>query len=96
MIADRDEVIAVAGGSKQFMGKSLSSDVERRSRTPHFGHQRRGLSIVDDYSVPMWSSPRYPRRGPGGYVMLLSGQGGFFLEQKLCETAADFLSKQLG
>ncbi|HHV44735.1 MAG TPA: AbrB/MazE/SpoVT family DNA-binding domain-containing protein [Firmicutes bacterium] len=100
MIADRDEVIAVAGGSKkQFMGKSLSSDVERLIE------ERRTLvtndadfPIVDDYSVPhVVIAPIIHGGDLVGAVMLLSEDKEVSsLEQKLCETAADFLSKQLG
>jgi len=100
MIADRDEIIAVAGGSKkQFMGKNLTSDAER------FIEERRSLlsndadfSVVDDYSVPhLVISPIIHGGDLVGAVMLLSEDNEVSsLEQKLCETAADFLAKQLG
>lgn len=100
LIADRDEIIAVAGASKkQFMGKTLSSEMERimEERQTVIDNANEA-AIVDDYAVIHKAIAPIIHGGDlVGAVLLLSEDKDMGeLEKKLCETAADFLAKQLG
>lgn len=100
LIADRDEIIAVAGGpKKQFMRKPLSPEIEKliEERQTYISNDSNN-PITDDYAVPhQVVSPIIHGGDLVGAVMLLSEDKTMGeLEQKLCETAADFLAKQLG
>ncbi len=100
LIADRDEIIAVAGASKkQFMGKTLSSEIERimEERQTVIDNANEA-AIVDDYAVIHKAIAPIIHGGDlVGAVLLLSEDKDMGeLEKKLCETAADFLAKQLG
>jgi len=100
MIADRDEIIAVAGGpKKQFIGKPVSPDLERimEERRPYLSNDATE-AIVDEYKPPHRAIAPIIHGGDlVGAVMLLSEEKEMGeLEKKLCETAADFLAKQLG
>ena len=100
LIADRDEIIAVAGASKkQFMGKALSPEIERlMEERQTVVDNANEAAIVDDYTVIHKSiAPIIHGETWLGAVLLLSEDKDMGeLEKKLCETAADFLAKQLG
>ncbi|MGI6558691.1 MAG: stage V sporulation protein T [Limnochordia bacterium] len=100
LIADRDEIIAVAGASKkQFMGKALSPEIERlMEERQTVVDNANEAAIVDDYTVIHKSIAPIIHGGDlVGAVLLLSEDKDMGeLEKKLCETAADFLAKQLG
>ncbi|MFO2550086.1 stage V sporulation protein T [Alicyclobacillus cycloheptanicus] len=104
LIADRDVIIAVSGASKKdFLDKPISEDVEQsmedrktvmdtspgeyatiRDRTEHFSSR-----VI---------APIVAAGDPIGAVMLLSRDDNVkmgALEQKLAETAAGFLGKQM-
>jgi AbrB family transcriptional regulator (stage V sporulation protein T) len=100
LIVDRDEVIAVAGASKkQFMGKTLTSEAENliEGRQTVLSNSA-DIPLIDDYLVPhKVMAPIIHNGDLVGAVVLFSEEKDMGeLEKKLCETAADFLSKQLG
>jgi AbrB family transcriptional regulator, stage V sporulation protein T len=104
LIADRDVIIAVSGTSKKdFMEKPIGEDVEQAME------DRKVIvnTSVGDYSVLRDRSERFTSRviapiiaagDPIGAVILLSRDDGTKMgdmEQKLAETAALFLGKQM-
>lgn len=108
VICDKDNVIAVSGGSKkELLDKPLHDDIERLmanreklvvssekgGRMPHI--------IVDESESPYAAAVIVPIIAAGdsiGAVMLLSkdeGEINASAELKACETAASFLGKQM-
>ncbi|GAB6932055.1 stage V sporulation protein T [Calditerricola satsumensis] len=104
LIADRDNIIAVAGGSKkEFMDKPVGSIIERSMEerrtiletTP--GRYELIRDAEDTYSSFV-IAPIVAGGDPIGAVILVSKDEGVKmgeLEVKLCETAAGFLGKQM-
>jgi AbrB family transcriptional regulator (stage V sporulation protein T) len=111
MIADRDEVVAVSGGSKkEFMHQRIGSIVEkvmedRRTMVVNRIHDevnKNDFSLLNseyENDVECFCiAPIIPGGDVIGTVMICSKEKGVVmgdLEQKLAETAAGFLAKQL-
>lgn len=101
LITDRDAYIAVAGtGRKAFLGKSLPEELAEAMEA-----RRPFLSQTAGYQLPIQgfeeaSQVLVPIVHDGevvGAVILLSKEKTLGdLETTLCQTAADFLAKQLG
>ncbi|MBO2520502.1 MAG: stage V sporulation protein T [Firmicutes bacterium] len=101
LITDRDAYIAVAGtGRKAFLGKSLPEELAEAMEA-----RRPFLSQTAGYQLPIQgfeeaSQVLVPIVHDGevvGSVILLSKEKTLGdLETTLCQTAADFLAKQLG
>jgi len=101
LITDRDAYIAVAGtGRKAFLGKSLPEELAEAMEA-----KRPFLSQTAGYQLPIQgfeeaSQVLVPIVHDGevvGSVILLSKEKTLGdLETTLCQTAADFLAKQLG
>lgn len=104
LIADRDVMIAVSGASKkEFLDKPIGEDVERamEDRKTIFDASPGDYATVRDrpehYSARV-IAPIIAAGDPIGAVMLVSREDGVkmgALEQKLAETAAGFLGKQM-
>lgn len=110
-IADRDAIIAVAGaGKKEFLNKALSAAVEkvmedRKSvliNSPGEDPHCKGCLAEDEEDECKFSSeviaPIISEGDPIGAVILLSREPNVKMgemEQKLAETAAGFLGKQM-
>ncbi|HMM06385.1 MAG TPA: stage V sporulation protein T [Clostridiales bacterium] len=111
LIADRDEVIAVSGGSKkEFLHQRIGSIVEkvmedRRTLVVNRIHEevnKKAFSILDSEEENDMEcfciAPVIPGGDVIGAVLICSKEKGVVmgdLEQKLAETAAGFLAKQL-
>ncbi|WP_067926400.1 stage V sporulation protein T [Alicyclobacillus shizuokensis] len=104
MIADRDVIIAVAGGSKkEFLDKPVSEDVEQamEERRTVVDSNPTETAIVRDRSEYFTSrviAPIIAAGDPIGAVILVSREENVRmgeLEQKIAETAAGFLGKQM-
>lgn len=101
IITDRDAYIAVSGtGRKAFLGKSLPEEVtEAMEKRQPYTSERAGVRLpiqgFDDANqllVPIIHDGEVV-----GAVILLSKEKSLGnLEMTLCQTAADFLAKQLG
>lgn len=104
LIADRDVIIAVSGGSKkEYLDKPVAEEVEQSME------ERKTLlsSTAGEYSIVRDRVEHYSARvvapiiaagDPIGAVLLLSREDNVkmgALEQKLAETAAGFLGKQM-
>lgn len=110
IISDRDQIIAVAGGSKKdYLGKNIGSALEQIIQ------DRRALSIPDTATNPFYKNDLNPDNAliatlksqivapiiaegdPIGAVILGSKEGAKLgeLELKLAQTAAGFLAKQM-
>ena len=108
MIADRDFIIAIAGGSKkEYLDKRISSDLEKitESRTNYYTsvEGNKPLKItnedgnVENYTAQV-IAPIIMQGDPIGSVILISKEPNASmgkLEIKLTETAAGFLAKQM-
>lgn len=102
-ICDRDEIIAIAGESKKdYLNKSIGSELEHtiEDRTLKFEQENRTVEIIsgkeevlDAYCI----SPIIANGDPIGCVMMISKDGNKLstVEQKVVETAASFLAKQM-
>jgi len=104
LIADRDNVIAVAGGSKkEFMDKPVGSIIEqsmeeRRTILETTPGQYELIRDAEDTYSSFVIAPIVAGGDPIGAVVLVSKDEGVKmgeLEVKLCETAAGFLGKQM-
>lgn len=107
-ISDRDTIIAVSGASKkEFLEKSLSSDVERvieeKTTLVVKSPEEKTISIMADepgdrkYTAQV-VSPIVSEGDPIGAVMLLSMDPDIRMgevEAKLAQSAAGFLGKQM-
>ncbi len=104
MITDRDNVIAVSGGSKkEYMDKQIGTIVENcmEGRRPLLETAPTEAGIIKDiqesYSAYV-ISPIITGGDPIGTVILLSKEEGVSMSQlelKMAETAAGFLGKQM-
>ncbi|UOE94195.1 stage V sporulation protein T [Alkalihalobacillus sp. LMS39] len=103
LIADRDTYIAVSGGSKkEYSNKSIGELVEstmddRKSRVETSGGE---FNIVGDHKEDckgLVISPIIANGDPIGAVVMLNKEDSFTgeVEQKLAETAAGFLARQM-
>lgn len=104
-ICDKDNIIAVAGGSrKELMDRSIHDSVERliqlREKLTVVPGSSEGIRITADEAAPYTSAVISPIISGGdaiGAVMLLSREH-FVMdkaEQKACDTAASFIGKQM-
>ncbi|HLS52738.1 MAG TPA: stage V sporulation protein T [Tissierellaceae bacterium] len=106
IISDRDNIIAISGGSrKEYLEKRISPDLEKivESRSTFTTNDNSPIKIFyedessDDY-VAQVITPIVMQGDPIGSIILLSKEAGTKmgdLEVKLLETAAGFLSKQM-
>lgn len=101
LISDRDAFIAVAGtGKKAYLGKSLPdelSDVIEERSTFNSAEANQSLPILGFEDAHQLVVPIVHEGDLVGSVILVSKEQTMGdLERTLCQTAADFLSKQLG
>lgn len=101
LIIDRDTFIAAAGASKKaFLGKSVSDEISDllEERKPWDSSQaNHKLPVPGFEDANQMLVPIIHEGDVAGAVMLVSREKALGeLEQTLCQTAADFLSKQLG
>ncbi|HBG77077.1 stage V sporulation protein T [Eubacteriales bacterium mix99] len=108
-VADKDSIVAVAGGTKkEFLDKSVSHDLERamemkKTIVANRGEEGKILSITaNEEENPKYSSqviaPVVADGDPIGAVILLSRESDSNMgevEIKVAETAALFLGKQM-
>ncbi len=107
LISDRDNIIAVAGGSKKlYMEKRISPDLEKiiEGKDTYFtGQDNENIKITyEDDGTEKYNAqvivPIVMQGDPIGAVILSSGEDGAKIsdiEIKLAETASGFLSKQM-
>lgn len=101
LITDRDAFLAVAGsGKKAYLGKSIPddiSDVLEERKVFNSDEAGRRLAIPGFEDAHQILVPIIHEGDVAGSVILLSKEHGMGkLETTLCQTAADFLAKQLG
>ncbi|MBF7081786.1 stage V sporulation protein T [Desulfallas sp. Bu1-1] len=100
-VADRDEIIAVAGRfKKDLMNKSIGPVLEDIMNSRQTGILEETHSLTADERVSFKNSVIAPIVNNGnaiGAVIITSGEGARMgdLEKKLSETAAAFLAKQM-
>lgn len=104
-IADRDQMIAVSGGMKQLVGKSLTEELEEAMTGRKMVHacktDKHFIPVANDYSASFEEELISPILCQGdviGAVMLLSTDGTTKMaeiEKKLIQTAATFIGKQM-
>lgn len=101
LITDRDAYIAIAGaGKKAYLGKSLPDEIstvmeERRPFNTQESGQRLPITGFEDAHQLL--VPIIHEGEVVGSVILISKEKALGnLELTLCQTAADFLAKQLG
>ncbi|WP_368653558.1 stage V sporulation protein T [Ornithinibacillus sp. 4-3] len=103
LICDRDEVIAVAGGSKKdYLNKQISAFISEviEKRNVTLVDEPGEIAIIADHEEEFSSyciSPIIANGDPIGCVMVLSKDGTQIseVEQKVAESAANFLAKQM-
>lgn len=103
LICDRDDVIAVAGESKKdYLNKMIGADVTKaiENRTTLLKSEKDTIEVLQGKESTFDSYcliPIIANGDPIGCVFLFSQEGQTFtdLEQKVCETAAIFLGKQM-
>ncbi len=105
LIADRDQFIAVSGGMKGLLGKSLSRDLEEKMNARETVIAAKGdkdfIPITQDVTDEFWHEAISPIICEGdviGVVMLISNQEKSKMgevEQKLIQSAAGFLRRQM-
>ncbi|GMK41636.1 AbrB family transcriptional regulator [Paenibacillus sp. CCS19] len=104
LISDRDTVIAVAGASKkEFLDKSVGSVLENcmENRKTVVETSSGNIELIKDINETFASyvaAPIIAGGDPIGTVVLLSKDDGVKMsqmEQKMAETAAGFLGKQM-
>jgi AbrB family transcriptional regulator (stage V sporulation protein T) len=101
VIADQDEIIAVNGAPKKtLLGKRITGDVERLlgTKESHVINTPQENSPVEGFSCTGQVLTPIIKEGVVlGAVMLVSKDTTVSdVERKLCETASNFLAKQLG
>lgn len=107
LISDRDNVIAISGGSKKtYLNKRLSPELEKliEGKETYLteGNTKPIRITAEEYSpedyISQVISPIISQGDPIGSVILLSKENNEAmgeLEVKLCDTASRFLSKQM-
>lgn len=107
MISDRDNIIAISGGSKkQYMEKRISPELEKIIEERNtYSNMENGKIIKITYEdegenkyLSQVITPIVMQGDPIGSVILVSTEGSTTMgdmEVKLVETAAAFLSKQM-
>lgn len=103
LICDRDEVIAVSGGSKKdYINKSIGKKIEKsmEDRSVVTEANETTLEVIDGQEETISSyvmGPIIANGDPIGCVMILSKDGASLgtVEQKAAETAASFLARQM-
>lgn len=102
LICDRDEYIAIAGGSrKDYLNKNISNLIEKimEERNSILNNEQGNVSLVDGFEEQMAAytiSPIIANGDPIGAVMIIAKEGTLGeVEQKAVETAASFLAKQM-
>ncbi|MCL2719382.1 MAG: stage V sporulation protein T [Lachnospiraceae bacterium] len=107
LIADRDQFIAVSGGFKHVMGKSLSRELEEKINNRETVIASRGDKNFITVSSDMTSGTEYEHQAIApiicegdviGAVILLEGDVKAKMgevEQKLIQSAAGFLGRQM-
>lgn len=103
LIADRDTYIAVSGGSKkEYLNKSIGEMIESTmdERKSLVETSEGEYNIVGDHKEDMKSvvvAPIIANGDPIGAVVMVNKEQGFSgeVEQKLAETAAGFLARQM-
>ena len=102
-ICDRDEIIAIAGESKKdYLNKPIGAELEHtiEYRTLKFEAETSSIEIINGKEEELDSyciSPIIANGDPIGCVMMISRNGEKLseMEQKVIETAASFLAKQM-
>ena len=105
MIADRDQFIAVSGGYKGILGKSISKELEESLGKREMIIASKGdnnfIPITQDMSDEFEQEAIYPIICEGdmiGGVVLIDNDGKGKMgevEQKLVQSAAGFLGRQM-
>ncbi|MFA8438977.1 stage V sporulation protein T [Pueribacillus sp. YX66] len=101
LIADRDTVIAVSGGSKkEYLNKPIGSFVEQCMSDRNTQLEEEGnVEIVEgiDFEGSFVIAPIIASGDPIGAVIMLAKDGDKLneVEKKLTETAAGFLARQM-
>ncbi len=108
LICDKDNVIAVSGsGKREFMDKSLHEDIEqimasRERIVRSASNDDKLFSVISGEESPAYSAevivPIVAAGDAIGAVILLSRETGATMnttELKACETAANFMGKQM-
>lgn len=102
MITDRDEVIAVSGESKKdYLNKNISSQIDEmiQARQSTLKTNTETLSIIESSSEELAGyslCPIISNGDPIGCILILSKEEQIgIIEQKLIETGAGFLAKQM-
>lgn len=103
LICDRDEIIALAGESKKdYLNKDIGSLLENAisERTQLFETENSTAEVIEGKEEELTAyciSPIIANGDAIGCVMMLSKEGESFdeVEQKIIETAAGFLAKQM-
>jgi AbrB family transcriptional regulator (stage V sporulation protein T) len=108
-VADKDAIVAVSGGArKEYLDKSISSDLEhamemKKTIVANRGEEGKMYSIIDnEEDMTKYSSqviaPIVTEGDAIGAVILLSKEPNISMgemEMKIAETAAGFLGKQM-
>lgn len=105
MVADRDQIIAVAGGGKSFLGKQLTKELEdRMEKRDSFiavREDRNFINIIYEMPIDIVYEAAVPILSEGdmiGSVILLETDYKKKMNEgdlKLIQTAAGFLGKQM-
>jgi AbrB family transcriptional regulator, stage V sporulation protein T len=102
LICDRDNFIAVAGGSKkEYLSKNISSQIEKimEDRSSILDSSEKQVAIVEGQEETITSftvGPIVANGDPIGAVIILSKEATLGeVEQKAVETAAGFLARQM-
>ena len=105
LIADRDQFIAVSGGFKNLLGKSISSEledsIERRESVLASKGDKAFILIADQDTADYEQEALCPILCEGdviGSVLLICGEGKGKMgevEQKMIQSAAGFLGRQM-
>ena len=92
-ISDKDQIIAISGGSKkEFLDKSISSNLERAIEARSLLHAAK----EDSKFVPILSEGS--TEGIGAVIFLSTNKGTHMgeVEEKLAQSASGFLGRQMG
>lgn len=103
-IVDKDQIIAVSGGSKkEFMEKHISNELERviNNRSTHIATRSDSdfVPIVDDDRTDVYSAelivPIISEGDVLGAIIMLGNKSMGEVEGKLAQTAAGFIGRQM-